>query len=128
MAGHSSYQTADTADQPRFVVTRPDMIVRHEISDEELETLCDSSPSPEQQIFWTALGGLTGALPGAVSAVAAYSVDRSTLTVDLLASLVLAGIALAVTIVGAYLGHKKGSKNKLLRDAIRKRKLPRSGG
>lgn len=49
--------------------TMPDRILRHNISDEELESLCAMSSSHLVEAMWVSLGTFLGFLPTSISAI-----------------------------------------------------------
>ena len=63
----------EAAQQTKIIVSRPDEIVRHEISDEELQMLSDLRRDWTMEALWGFLGAAIGAAKGAFSALfAAY--------------------------------------------------------
>ena len=54
-----------------FVVatTKPDRLLRHDISDEELEVLCEMSSSHLIEAMWAALGAFIGFSPSSIQAI-----------------------------------------------------------
>lgn len=61
-----------TRKSPEIVTTLPDDIRRHNISDEDLDLLCESRSDYALEIVLLAGGGAIGSAPAAMSAVFAY--------------------------------------------------------
>lgn len=57
----------------KFVRTAPDVLLRHDISDEELSMLCSDNRPLVQDIMWVAVGTFGGSLVPAISAVSALN-------------------------------------------------------
>ena len=49
--------------------TKPDRLLRHDISDEELDGLCEMNSSHYIEALWAALGVFIGSLPAVFEAI-----------------------------------------------------------
>lgn len=104
-----------------IVTTMPDEIPRHNISDEELDMLCDPSRDELWETKWAALGAGLGALPTAVDALLDFSRPTGVLTVLDLVQVLIAVVAIAVWVVLRFVVQRKTAKSFIKRDEIRRR-------
>jgi hypothetical protein len=85
--------------------TMPDQLLRHNISDEELDMLCEGRRDNVWEGMWVAIGLLVGSLPSAANALWKYDPKSPTLAlVDLIQiviffiSLVMAGVLCSIVV------------------------------
>lgn len=57
---------------PPIVTTQPDHILRHSISDEELDMLCETRTHGAFELFLLACGAVIGSAPSAVAGILQY--------------------------------------------------------
>ena len=100
--------------------TSPTRIVRHDISDDELDKLCEAQQSDASTWKGVFAGGLVGSLPTAISGSSSY-LATSKLTLTELSSLLTAVVSffLLVTLLILTKGVKKRSNS--VRNEIRSR-------
>lgn len=61
-----------TRKSPEIVTSRPEHILRHDISDEELDLLCESRSDFVLEALLLAVGGFIGTVPTAISVMVIY--------------------------------------------------------
>ncbi len=110
--------------QPPIVTTQPDRILRHSISDEELDMLCEARSDLVLEILLIAIGAAIGALPQAISAMYRYAKPAESATaltfVDFVSVLVFwACIAVAVGVGIVF--YRRTNHAESLRNKIRER-------
>jgi hypothetical protein len=106
--------------------TSPDKLLRHDISDEELDMLCQSRRENLDGGMWAALGTVAGSLPGAVSGIINYFIAKLSLAELIQLILCSIGIALAITFYCLATGRGKLGHN--LKELIRKRTAKAASG
>jgi len=107
---------------PPIVTTQPERILRHTISDEELDMLCDSRTDLVLEILLVSVGATLGTVPAALPAMYSYfSAQAPNLTLGDFIQVIIfwAGMVLAVGIGIVYT--KKSRRSVSLRDQIRER-------
>lgn len=110
---------------PPVVTTQPERILRHSISDEELDMLTEARSDLVLQIFLIAVGASIGALPPAISAMVAYynnsGAEGASLSfVDFVTIIVFWACIFSACAVGVIL-KKRTARSKTLREQIRRR-------
>lgn len=110
---------------PPIVTTQPKMILRHSISDEELDMLTEARSDFVLEIFLLVIGAFIGALPPATSAMKTYFLrandDAPELSfVDFVSVVIFWACFVAAVAVGIVL-KKRTDRSKSLRDQIRQR-------
>lgn len=119
-----SEQQFNISDSNIAIVTgRPDMIVRHSISDEELDILCSASGTPRDQVVSIAAGALVGSGPAALPAMFGLWVGQAQTGAALLQCSVAIGAGVAIAVI-LYATKGQKSKAKVLLERIRKRVPP----
>lgn len=100
--------------------TTPSKIVRHDISDDELDRLCEGHNS--SLLAWVGVfaGGFLGALPNALAAWTTYGVSQK-LTPTELSSLLIAAISACLFIGLGIIAVGASRRGGNLRKEIRKR-------
>lgn len=110
---------------PPIVTTQPERILRHSISDEELDMLTEARSDFVLEIFLIVVGTSIGAFPPALSAMIAYlktsGDEAANLSfVDFVTVIVFWACLVAAVAVGIIL-KKRTARSKTLRDQIRQR-------
>ncbi|WP_312145253.1 hypothetical protein [Brevundimonas sp.] len=100
--------------------TGPRKIVRHDISDEELDQLCDGAASTLSTWLGVAAGGFFGSFPNAISALSSFS-GNTALSLSELSSLMICGVAASLWLALGLVSGSRTSKSRKLRLAIRGR-------
>jgi hypothetical protein len=110
---------------PVIITTQPDHILRHSISDEELDMLCDSRTDMVLELLLISVGAILGTLPAAVHAIISYfgaaqdAPAELGLTDFIQIILFCSGVFVAVCI--GIIFNKKSKRSVSLRDQIRNR-------
>lgn len=73
MATEPPHEGKFTAGGYSIACTMPDQLLRHNISDEELDVLCDPPRDDMRELKWAAFGALFSSIPGAADALLGYS-------------------------------------------------------
>lgn len=109
---------------PAVRTTHPKEILRHNISNEELEMFTRNNRDGLSEAFWACVGGSIAALPAASSALhSSYIADKTeSMTVFHLVELLIFVCFLIGGIVIKIIDKKKGSSTDALVAEIRKRK------
>ena len=106
----------------KISTTVPDKIVRHNISDEELDVLCDSSRDELWELRWAALGALLSALPAAMEGLYRYVTSPEGQMGPLtLFQVLIAFVSAAVWLVLTFIVPRKAARSSGKRDEIRAR-------
>lgn len=105
--------------------TQPDEILRHSISDEELDRLCEAKSDLVFEMLLIAVGTAIGSLTGALGAIAVYLDDPSQLSVSSLGEMLLCSMAVAITLVLVVVNRKRTDRSVSLRENIRSRTPPK---
>ena len=110
--------------QTRIIVSRPDEIVRHEISDEELQMLSELRRDWTMEAFWGFSGAALGATKGAFSALfAAYGGTKEIpMPSGDLFEVVLFSICVSLAVILLIVSQSRGSRASDLVKTIRDRK------
>lgn len=103
------------------VTSRPNHILRHDISDEELEMLCESKSDFVTEFIWVGLGGMLGSLPTTFVSLMGYSASTLALPASDLIQILIFFLSLGIVIVAAVVSINRGRRSKDLRTAIRDR-------
>lgn len=103
--------------------TQPARILRHNISDEELDMLCEGRRDFVLEFLWIAIGTFVGSSPTALSALVDYFSETSTqqIPLDELAQIVLFFVGLVSTITLGIVSFNRGRRAKSLQAQIRDR-------
>lgn len=103
--------------------SQPDVIKRHNISDEELSMLCEGRKDMVLEFLWISLGVFIGSIPSALSAMGSYADDKNTtkMPIDDLAQVIFFWGGLLLTIVLGIVAYKRGVRAKSLQATIRNR-------
>lgn len=122
MTINSNISTNNGGIPPRIVTTQPDQILRHSISDEELDMLCDSRTDMVLELLLISVGAIIGTLPAAVPAMASYflATPDSSPNLDLtdFIQIILFCSGLLVAICIGIIFNKKSNRSVSLRDQI----------
>ena len=98
--GSSESKVGDSVGSGGYSVVRthPDELLRHDISDEELEALCNMKRGPLYEGKWTAIGLFIGGLPQTIQAIySAYIIDEKVaISMWDLTAIVVVGISAAL--------------------------------
>jgi hypothetical protein len=100
--------------------TMPDAILRHNISDEDLDMLCENKKDFVLEILWIAIGVLLGSLPTALTGMWAYK-NSGNLPVDGFIQIILFWLGLVVALVVGSIAMSRGKRAKNLQTIIRER-------
>lgn len=103
------------------VTSRPNHILRHDISDEELEMLCESKSDFVTEFIWVGLGGMLGSVPTTFVSLMGYSASTTALPATDLIQILIFFLSLGIVIVAAVVAINRGRRSKDLRTAIRDR-------
>ena len=102
--------------------SEPDFIQRHNISDEELEMLCEGKKDLVLEFLWIAIGIFIGSMPSALVAMVDYNnADATKMPLDDLIQIVLFWVAFVATIILAIVAIKRNNRSEVLQDKIRER-------
>lgn len=105
-----------------IVRTRPDEILRHDISDDELSRLTESKTGFLGDALWALVGGVIGSSPGALKATAAYlSSPERTLPMADLSQIVVLALCFGAASVLAVIALNKERVRTSLVETIRAR-------
>ena len=100
----------------------PDEIHRHNISDEELDVLCDPSRDELWETKWAAVGAFLGTAPSAIQTGWNYwNSETSKLSIIGLVEILIMVVALAIWFVLRFVVSQKKSTSQEKRDEIRTR-------
>ncbi|WP_415717130.1 hypothetical protein [Roseibium sp.] len=110
---------------PKIVTTHPEHILRHSISDEELDTLCDTKTDLVLEILLIAIGGVLGTLPTSIVSIIAYfkaseEEPHNLALIDFI-QIIIFFSCVVVTFAIALVFRKKRGKSSPLREQIRGR-------
>lgn len=100
--------------------TMPDELIRHDISDEELDMLCDGRKDSAWEAMWVALGLSCGALPGSISAVMFY-LDKQEITAVNLVTLLICVAAIVLSLALFLICQGRSGISRSLKARIRGR-------
>jgi len=120
----TSRQTYATGGESRFEIetTQPERLLRHDISDEELEILANNGSDGLSQAIWAFFGATLGALlPAADALYQAYWVRTAALTVLGLLSVLILVVGLVLVVGGNVVSRNRGSTASSLVREIRSR-------
>lgn len=111
-----------------IVTSHPDKIQRHNISDEELDMLCEAKTHFALEILLISLGGIIGTLPAVIPAIQKYnsSVTNSIELPDLI-QVILFFVCLCVCLSTGVIYYRKSKGSRSLRDRIRDRTKQNDG-
>ena len=103
--------------------SQPDFIQRHNISDDELEMLCEGRKDLVLEILWIAIGVMIGSFSSACVAMAEYRNSAATekMPLDDLIQIVLFWVALVATVILTIVSTKRHKRVKGLQEQIRER-------
>jgi hypothetical protein len=106
-----------------LVTTYPERILRHNISDEELDMLCESKKDFILEFLWAAIGALAGAAPGAIVSIHAFATSKEgfILRGEDLAQIAIFWSAIAVIAVAGTVSFSRERRAKSLQRQIRER-------
>ena len=111
----------DSTNAVPVVTSRPNHILRHDISDEELEMLCESKSDFATEFIWVGLGGMFGSLPTTFVSLKGYSASTLALPASDLIQILIFFLSLGIVIVAAVVSINRGRRSTDLRTAIRDR-------
>ena len=114
--------TAPVAEGFAIATTAPDELLRHNISDEELDMLCESRSDGATEGCWVALGALAASAPAALPAMLNYHTSQSPMGLADFLQIIIFWIALVVLAVLFFLGRSRGKSAKTLKAEIRNRR------
>lgn len=100
--------------------TKPDQLIRHDISDEELDMLCEGRKDHVWEGMWTALGVALGTIPTSLANFGKYQATGKIGSVDL-ATLIICCVAIVLTAVLLAVGGFRGRGSGALKQQIRER-------
>lgn len=100
--------------------SRPEVIVRHSISDEELDILCSGSDSARSQVVSVAIGALAGSIPSAVPGFVRLFQGKPQDVVTLTQCAIAVGALVAICVV-LYATKGQKTKSRSLLSKIRAR-------
>jgi hypothetical protein len=132
MPTNSNLTTVTDSTTPPVVTTQPDEILRHSISDEELDMLCDSRSDLVLEILLVAVGAVLGTAAAALPAMLFYFTATPENPYepelsDFIQILIFwAGLALVLAVKAIY--KRRSTKSVSLRDQIRNRTIRQQGG
>jgi hypothetical protein len=108
---------------PIVYTSQPKFILRHSISDEELEMLCEGRKDFALEILWTGLGILGGSLPAAVATIYRYfnAPAEYIFAIEDFLQVILFVIGLSIAVVAAIISFNRNKRSKSLEQAIRER-------
>jgi hypothetical protein len=108
---------------PQLATSYPSQIVRHNISDEELDMLCEQRRDHVREYLWVALGAMAGAFPAALGGLVRYffGEDAGQLPIDALAQVIIFFVGGVVAAVTWHIQADRGNAGAELKDAIRAR-------
>ena len=109
------------------VTSRPNQILRHDISDEELDVLCESRSDFVSEFIWVGIGGMLGSLPATVVSVIGYSSLTSALPVSELIQLLIFVLSFGILLVAGVVSFSRAKRSTDLRAAIRDRSSSDAG-
>lgn len=113
---------AGTGITPPISTTMPDELLRHDISDEELDVLCDPSRDELWELKWAAFGAFLATVPSAVEGLYRYSSSANKeMSVLTLIQLAITLVALAIWLVLRFVVPQRTAKSIDKRDQIRAR-------
>jgi len=103
--------------------SEPDFIQRHNISDEELEMLCEGKKDLVLEFLWIAIGIFIGSLPSAVVAMANYwkAEQAIKMPLDDLIQIILFWVSLVATGILVVVSTKRSKRSIALQVSIRER-------
>jgi hypothetical protein len=105
-----------------IVRTKPDEILRHDISDDELTRLTETKTGYLSDALWAFVGGVIGSSPGAIGAGINYFRDAGrTLPVAGLGQLLILAVCVGAASVLAILAIKRERQRTTLLETIRAR-------
>lgn len=110
---------------PPIVTTQPDRILRHSISDEELDMLCESRSDFVQEIALFAAGAVLGTAPSALTSMFMYFKNPSIVVLNLGLSdfiqILIFWASLVLAICVGVIFYNKSNRSASLREQIRNR-------
>ena len=116
---------------PPIFTTQPERILRHSISDEELDMLCDSRTDLVLEILLISVGAALGTLPAAIPAMGSYfsATPDSPAVIGLtdFIQILIFSVGVALTVAVGIIFKKKSKRSVSLRDQIRSRTKKQSG-
>jgi len=112
-----------TTDNPPIYTSKPDKIQRHDISDEELEMLCDNKKDYVTEILLAAAGGTIGSAASAIAALVSYFRENSEGNIEVidLTQIVIFFVGLFVTLFVGVIAFSRYKRAKSLQQRIRDR-------
>lgn len=109
---------------PQILTTAPEHILRHNISNEELDMLTAARTDMSREIMLVAIGAAIGALPAAATGVSAYiSAEIPTLPLAELIQLIVCVSGISLFVAMAVVRKDRVTSAKDLRNQIRERTL-----
>lgn len=105
--------------------TRPDCLYRHDISDEELTMLMNSSRDSFTDAMWTSIGAFIGVAPSAISSISDYY-KTETMSVLSLFQILIFGISTALIIAFLCMCKNRPISAQALAEKIRARTATRN--
>jgi hypothetical protein len=114
---------ADATPYPTIATSYPDQILRHNISDEELDMLCEQRKEHTREMMWASIGVVGGALPGTIAGTITYIWGEKSGTVapENLAQIIFFFVGLALGTAAYFIQARRGANAVDLKDAIRAR-------
>lgn len=105
------------------LTSKPAAILRHDISDEELDDLSENKKDLVSEMFWAAIGVLFGAAPSGTTNIYKYFSNPNTTTFlpENFVQMALFFCGLTATVVLGFVYWKKSQKSKDLVQNIRSR-------
>jgi hypothetical protein len=101
--------------------TAPDELLRHDISDEELDMLCEARKDNLTEGLWAAIGACLGGLPSAIPALVNYRTATQPMSLADLLQIVIFCIAGALAFVLWRICRARGKRATALQTDIRNR-------
>ena len=118
--------TAPVGDGFAIATTAPDELLRHNISDEELEMLCESRSDGATEGYWVAMGAMAASAPAAIPAMIHYPASAIPMSLTDLVQIVVFWVAACLLIVLHLIRSGRGNSGSNLRTQIRNRSRRRT--
>jgi len=115
-------QVSPTTTAAGYAIRRtvPDELVRHDISDEELDMLCNGGADRAYNAMWAFFGIAGGAISGALGAISRF-LAKQPLALGELTALILLCVGLCLGTTLAIVCWGRGGSSKKIRIQIRSR-------
>lgn len=101
--------------------TAPDELLRHDISDEELDMLCDSRRDNLSEGMWACIGGALGGVPSAIPALVHYWNSTTPMPLSDLLQIIVFAVAGAIGFVLWHICSSRSGRATSLQAEIRNR-------